>query len=87
MKWIRNKTFPHPVLSVSAVASDRDYINCEFQVTSELIPNPKDQTSRLNISCVLSENSILSLIQQGKAKYATEVHCRETFLRRLLVSE
>ena len=86
MKWIVNKTFPHPVLSTAAAPPDRDYVNREFQATTVLEVYPADQTARIDIACRLSEESLLALIKNGKAKYATEIHCRETFLRRLLTS-
>ena len=86
MKWIPNKTFPHPVLSTVAAPPDRDYVNSEFQATPVLDIHPADQTARISITCMLSEKSILALVKEGKAKFATEIHCRETFLRRLLTS-
>ena len=86
MKWIPNKTFPHPVLSTAAAPPDRDYVDREFQATPVLEITPADQTARLDMSYALSEESLLALVKDGKAKYATEIHCRETFLRRLLIS-
>ena len=86
MKWIPNKTFPHPVLSTATAPPDRDYVNRAFQATSVLEITPADQTARLSMSYALSEESLVALVKDGKAKYATEIHCRETFLRRLLIS-
>ena len=87
MKWIANKTFPHPVLSNEASPPDRDYVGREFQATPVLQIVPDSQLSRLNMSFALSEESLRALVAAGKAKYAAEIHCRETFLRRLLTSD
>lgn len=87
MKWITNKTFPHPVLSDEALPPDRDYVGREFQVTPNLEIAPDSQLSRLRIVFALSEESLRSLIAEGKAQYATEIHCRDTFVRRLLMTD
>ena len=84
MKWIPNKTFPHPVLSPVAASSDRDYVNREFQATLDLSPTTGEKAFRLAVHYALSEKSLLDLIAKGKAEYATEIHCRETFVRRLI---
>ena len=86
MKWIPNKTFPHPVLSMAAKPPDRDYVHRQFQATPTLEIDPDSQAARLSMHCALSEESLVALVESGKAKYATEIHCRETFLRRLLTS-
>ena len=88
MKWIPNKTFPHPVLSPVATPPDRDYVNREFQATLDLSPTTGEQAFRLTVTkYCLSEESLLDLIAKGKAKYATEIHCRETFERSLITSD
>jgi len=85
MKWVANKTFPHPVLSERGPASGRDYIDQKFQMTSELTRS-EDRSVHLELSFTLSEQSLLRLIHQNKARYAVEVHCRKTYVRRLLSS-
>ena len=87
MKWIPNKTFPHPVLSPVAAPRDRDYVNCEFQATLDLSPTTGEQAFQLTVNYALSEKSLLDLISKGKAKYVTEIHCRETFMRCLMKSD
>ena len=84
MKWIPNKTFPHPVLSPVALPPDRDNVNREFQATLDLSPTTGEQAFCLTVHYALSEKSLLDLIAKGKAEYATEIHCRETFMRRLI---
>ena len=86
MKWIANKTFPHPVLSDEALPPERDYVGRTFQVTPSLEIVPDSQLSRLKMVFALSEESLRSLIAAGRAKYATEIHCRDTFVRRLLMT-
>lgn len=85
MKWVNNKTFPYPVLvsSDGSAPADRDYVNREFQAT--MVPTENsDLTLTLKVSYLLKEESIVALIKQNKAKYATEIHCRSTYVRRLL---
>jgi len=86
MKWVANKTFPHPVLSAESPASERDYIKREFQMQHTL-KILEDESVHLNLSFALSEQSLLRLIDKNKAKYAVEVHCRKTYTRRLVSSK
>ena len=83
MKWIPNKAFPHPVLSAHQDPADRDYVNCEFQATHGLEICPKSQKGILECNVALSESSLCALIQEGKAMYATEIHCAKTYFRHL----
>ena len=85
MRWVENKVFPHPVLSFESAPPDRDYVNRQFQVTP-ILEMEAGKGSRLKVTCTLSEQSLTRLIQEGRAKYAMEVHCPKTFLRRLLES-
>ena len=83
MKWIPNKAFPHPVLSADQDPADRDYVNCEFQVTHGWEIYPDSQEGILKCNVALSESSLCALIQEGRAMYATEIHCAKTYLRHL----
>lgn len=85
MKWLANKTFPHPVLSVEGPGADRDYVGREFQMTPHL-QIEKDESVKLDLHFALSEQSILALISQNKARFAVEVHCPKTYVRRLVMS-
>lgn len=86
MKWFVNKTFPHPVLAWSSNPVDRDYVNRTFQTDCHLNVDTERHKAELEVSCMLSEESLLSLIENGKARYATEIHCMDTFLRYLHTS-
>lgn len=86
MRWSPGKGFTYPVLTPLENTADRDYINQSFQSTSELSINTDEYTVKLDISCHLSEESLLHLIEEGKAKYATEIHCASTFLRHTAMS-
>lgn len=86
MKWLPNKTFPHPVLSDGNVpAMERDYVQRCFQPTDTMML--KGGEIKLDVSFKMSEQSLLDLVAQGKAKYVVEIHCRETFLRRTLAAQ
>lgn len=87
MKWFPNKIFPYPVLSPLEDTSNRDYVNQNFQAGSVLEINKVTPQIKLSITCQLSEESLLSLIKNGKAKYATQIHCPSTFLRHLVMSD
>lgn len=80
MKYISNKSFQYPVLSPD---SD-DYINCQFQATLQFseIKNVTDAPI-LRMHMELSDDSLRKLIAKGDAKYAVEVWCAKTFLRRI----
>ena len=86
MKWVANKTFPHPVLSSGSPASERDYVGREFQMNPDL-QLLEDTSVQLQLEFALSEQSLLRLIEKNKAKYAAEVHCRRTYVRRLVSSK
>ena len=83
MKWVPNKAFPHPVLSADQDPADRDYVNCEFQVTHGLEIRPDSGRAILKCNAALSESSLCALIQEGRAMYATKIHCAKTYFRHL----
>lgn len=86
MKWIPNKTFPHPVLSDGNIpAMERDYVQRCFQPTDTM--TLKGGEVKLDVSFKMSEQSLLELVGQCKAKYVVEIHCRETFLRRTMAEQ
>ena len=57
-----------------------------FQVTSELTICPDGQEGILRCSAALHEPSLCVLVREGKAMYATEIHCERTYFRQLLKS-
>ena len=57
-----------------------------FQVTSELTICPDSQEGILRCSAALHEPSLCALVREGKAMYATEIHCARTYFRQLLKS-
>ena len=77
MKFIPNKSFPHPVLSDY---SD-DYQNSQFQAAIK----PLMQTDALlvKVRFMLSDEAITNLIKKGDAVYVVEVVCPQTFQRRV----
>ncbi len=85
MRWIENKSFQHPVLFESVPAGQRDYYRQSFQTTVEFTTSGNSRPV-LNLRFSLSEPSLSDLAEEGKAKYAAEVYCPSTFLRRLFTS-
>ncbi len=83
MRWIENKSFQHPVLIESVAPDQRDYVAKSFQVTSEFTLDERKRPV-LGLHFTLSEPSLGLLVKSGKAKYAAEVYCPSTFLRRLV---
>lgn len=81
MKFDKNKAFPYPVLRPHC----DDYVDVEFQTTVEFTIEANKISA--NISYILSAEEILEQIKEGNAKYVSIVSCRDTYLRRVLVSE
>lgn len=83
MRWIPNKSFPHPVLSDGNTHPlDRDYVRRCFQPQSKM--TMEGNGAKLEVSFNMSEESLLQLVAQGKAEYVVEVHCRDTYFREIL---
>ena len=78
MKLKPNKTFPHPVLRSNV----DDYISRQFQAVRNFSLS-EDDVPILEYNFTLSEESILDLLDKRKAKYAIEIYCPTTLLRRV----
>lgn len=81
MKFDRNKAFPYPVLRPYC----DDYVDVEFQTTVDFLID-ENQIS-VEITYALSSEEILKEIDAGKAKYVSIVSCRDTYQRKVLVSD
>jgi hypothetical protein len=80
MKFDKNKTFPYPVLRPYC----DDYVDVEFQATVEFAIEVEKISAE--ISYALSSEDLKDQIQLGNAQYVSVVSCRDTYLRRVLIS-
>jgi len=78
MQFILNKAFPHPVLA----SHSQDYTDVGFQAAFWWSEERENRKWILQVRCELGDQSMERLIESGKAKYAVEVVCPQTFLRR-----
>lgn len=78
MKLSPNKTFPHPVLRADA----DDYLHRKFQATRGFEASD-GYTPVLSFNFDISEESILSLLNENSAAYVLEIYCPTTSLHRV----
>ena len=79
MRFAENKAFPHPVLSKS---SD-DYVAREFQAAFRFAVDEETRAPILRVKCTLSDETLEGLVLAGRAGFAIETYCSQTFLRRI----
>lgn len=71
---VSNLSFPHPVLGI------RDDV--QGQYTGEYTVKLGRDTINLDVSHHLSNDVLSNLIQEHKAAFVTEIHCKQTFFRK-----
>ena len=76
-----NRSFPHPVLDPSAA----DYPNCGIQFRANLVTTPL--VYRFECQFDLGSDTLQAAIDGGNARYAVQVDCRWTSLRRVYKSD
>lgn len=75
---IKNKLFPYPVLS----SGSDDYKDCAFSVELQLKQDGYDYI--LEVASNLTSQSLLELIQNGKASFVYHLECAQTGFRKVL---
>ncbi|WP_319380175.1 hypothetical protein [Thiomicrorhabdus sp.] len=81
MKFDTQKAFPYPVLRPY---SD-DYLDCEFQVIID--PEVSDNKLSIGIEFIISNDEIKKEIEQGRASFVSVISCRDTFFKRVEVTQ
>lgn len=77
---IKNRLYPYPVLRPSA----GDYLHSTFKCT--IVPQTSEKECRFFFDMVCSNDTILNLIEAGKAIYAVHIECKYTYYRDLKYS-
>lgn len=85
MKLDPNKAFPFPVLRSGGNNPDSDYPGHEFQANAE-VSTPDADHIAIEIDFTLRQREIMTLIEQGDARYGCLVVCTRTLYREMLTS-
>ena len=85
MKLDPNKAFPFPVLRSGGNTSDSDYPGHDFQANAHVFTQDSGLIV-IEVDFVLRQHDILTLIQNGDARYGCLIVCTRTLYRRLLTS-
>ena len=80
MRFSEDTRYPHPVLSPGT----GDFSAGEFDMDFTVHENPKTGSLTLEHSTTLTENGIISLVEEGKASVGCFVKCQDTYYSELL---
>jgi|SRR6516164_8732385 hypothetical protein len=80
MQFDHQRAFPHLVLRPDV----DDYINGDFQVTVDFLPDDSNMSILAHFQYALSVPEIQREIETGSASFAVVVSCRETYYREVL---
>lgn len=78
---IRNRLYPYPVLS----NMNDDYFNSSFDVSINIIKD--GYNIRFELKSQINNDGILSLVNEGKAKFVYHLECAQTGFRKAIATE
>lgn len=77
------RAFPYPVLRPGS----NDYIDSAMQTVAELIESEDQLEITAEADLAVGVDEIRALVDQGKARYASVISCRDTYFRKAMLSD
>lgn len=77
------RAFPYPVLRPGS----NDYLDSAMQTVAELIESEDQLEITAEATLAVGVDEIRALVDQGKARYAAVISCRDTYFRKAMLSE
>lgn len=77
------RAFPYPVLRPGS----NDYVDSAMQTVAELIESEDQLEITAEADLAVGVDEIRALVDQGKARYAAVISCRDTYFRKAMLSD
>lgn len=77
------RAFPYPVLRPGS----NDYIDSAMQTVAELIESEDQLEITAEADLAVGVDEIRALVDQGKARYAAVISCRDTYFRKAMLND